>query len=149
MSSNLTPGVTAQLTVRIKTFQAIGHGNIDAEFALTGNAGGAVTIDPKDFTIAVKRPVVLAFLIDTTAITLRTILPIGIAFQSLSAPSADPLGAATFPVRHVDITANGVSFVIHDTAPRNEEFKYTLVLQHPDGRVGVIDPKIRNVPLLP
>lgn len=145
MSSNPTKLDTARIAITIKKFESASPGKIDAAMTLTDNAKGVVSLDPKTLDITVRGPVVLEFSIPAAA-SKQVFRPAWIDFRSHDSNSSDPIGLATFTNRRVATGGGGAQLLVQDNHTHAEEFKYTLVIQHTDGPLGAIDPKIRNIP---
>ncbi len=80
-----------------------------------------------------------------------TYIPIGIYFDEAStdATQSDPQGLADFPTCNIGTDVNGSRYMqvgIADVDP-DLHWEFYIVLQRTtDGKLGVIDPKIRNQP---
>lgn len=140
-----TRPATARIAIGIIDFQPIGRGDTKAEIKLTDAAGNAVRQERAGGVIVVSREVDLEFSIPGHAGDRHRYLPIAIGFRS---SGHDLLGAAAFPVRGFRLQGGTAQLVVRDKVPEENEFEYTLVIQRDDGAFGIIDPKIRNSPVL-
>jgi hypothetical protein len=78
-------------------------------------------------------------------------VPVGICFKEIDESDSDPLGLDDFPTWNIGKTEKGVrrmQVVVTDANPRkNLAWEFYIVIQRiKDGKLGVIDPKIRNQP---
>jgi hypothetical protein len=85
--------------------------------------------------------------------------PVGISFKELPGGTriktirrrrgaSDPLGHAAFPARKFVARGSTLQLSLFDANPEPAEFKFDLVIQRSDGTLGVIDPTIRNNPIM-
>jgi len=70
--------------------------------------------------------------------------PIGISFEQTDSNGSDQTGAQNFSIGGV---GNG-ALILHDNLQTASSFEYSIVFQRSDGFLGIIDPQIRNNPIM-
>jgi hypothetical protein len=88
----------------------------------------------------------------------HTYSPVGISFKEVAGANAetahrdrggrDPLGHTAFPTRTFVSRGNTLQLSLFDANPEPGEFKFDLIIQRSDGTLGIIDPAIRNNPIM-
>jgi len=155
---------TAEIAVIVHDFGPIGDGCSNAEIKLKSDANGHVRQDERDGSIVVHGWVNLEFkVLGATPGTdnKENYIPVGIGFEETPDEETeneyrrrrawptmpDPRGLKAFPKRDI-FSVNGTTLLtVLDMNPVPACFKFSLIIQDADERLGVIDPKIRNWPM--
>jgi hypothetical protein len=132
----------------VTDFHEIGHGPSRADVELIDTAHGTVSQGRINDPIVVTDEVYLEFSIATCGNDRHTYSPVGISFREIHAYERDPLGHAAFPARRFVSRGGTVQLSLFDANPEPAEFKFDLMIQRSDGSLGVIDPQIRNNPVM-
>jgi hypothetical protein len=163
MSTDCARPGTARITVTVTEFREIGRdgGCSRADVELTDTAHGAVSQGRINDPIVVTAEVFLDFFVLGREGDRRTYTPIGIAFKEVEdfefreskardegCSRRDPLGSAAFPIRTSVAKGDTAQLTLFDANPERSEFEYSLIIQRADGALGIIDPRIRNNPIM-
>jgi hypothetical protein len=158
MSIERSACATASISVTVTDFHEIGRGPSQADIELTDTGHGTVSQGRINGPIVVTAEVHLEFSVSAREGDRYTYSPVGISFKELPGGGAkevgrrggarDPLGHAAFPVRAFVSRGNTLQLSLFDAIPEPAEFKYDLVIQRSDGTLGVIDPTVRNNPIM-
>lgn len=158
MSTDHAACATARIAIRVTQFHEIGRGPSQADIELTDTGHGTVSQARVNGPIVVTAEAYLEFSVSAGAGERATYSPVGISFKELPGSVAgevgrrggtrDPLGHAAFPTRAFVSRGNALQLSLFDANPEPGEFKFDLVVQRSDGMLGVIDPTIRNTPIM-
>lgn len=158
MSNDRKACSTARISIIVTDFHEIGErgGYSRANIELTDTGNGKVSQGRSDELIVVHDEVYLEFSVHATESDRYTYSPIGISFReehgSAKAEAAqrrggdcdDLLGHAAFPIRTVASRGRTMQLTLYDANPALSTFKFDVVIQRSDGRLGIIDPQIQN-----
>ena len=148
---------TARIAITVTDFHEIGRGPSHADVELTDTGHGAVSQGRINDPIVVTGEAYLEFSVAAREDDRASYSPVGISFKETSRAAAasdqrcgdrDPLGHAAFPARAFVSRGNVLQLSLFDANPEPGEFKFDLVIQRSDGTLGVIDPRIRNNPIM-
>lgn len=150
---------TARISITVTDFHEIGRGPSQADIELTDTGHGTVSQGRVNDAIVVTAEAHLEFSVSAREGDRYTYSPVGISFKELrgggGAEAAgrrggdhDPLGHAAFPTRRFASRGNTVQLSLFDANPEPAEFKFDLLIQRSDGTLGIIDPAIRNNPIM-
>lgn len=159
MSTNRTPCSTARISIIVKDFHEIGREFSRADVELTDTGHGTVSQGRINDPIVVTAEVYLELSVSGADGDRYSYSPVGISFKEVrgggSAEEAerhggdrDLLGHAAFPRRAFASRGNTMQLSLFDANPEPAEFKFDLLIQRSDGRLGIIDPTIRNNPVM-
>jgi hypothetical protein len=151
MSTDRAACSTARISVTVTDFFEIGRGSTGADIELTDTGHGTVSQGRINDPIVVTAEVHLEFSVSAREGDRHTYSPVGICFNEMSrrrGGGRDPLGHAAFPTRTFASRGRSVQLSLFDANPEPAEFKFDLVIQRSDGKLGVIDPQIRNNPIM-
>lgn len=139
---------TARISITVTNFLEASRGCSEADVELTDTGHGTVSQGRVNDPIAVTGPVFLEFSLTAREGDRYTYSPVGISFKEVRGSNRDPLGHAAFPTRRFASLGNAMQLSLFDANPEPAEFKYDLVIQRSDGKLGIIDPTIRNNPVM-
>ena len=159
MSTEYAACPTARISITVTNFHEIGRGSSQADVELTDTGHGTVSQGRINDPIVVTAEVFLEFSVSAHEGDRYTYSPVGICFKELQdgdraeaisrrGGDRDPLGHVAFPTRRFVSRGNTLQLSLFDANPEPAEFKFDLVVQRSDGLLGVIDPKIRNNPIM-
>lgn len=151
MSTDHAACSTARISVTVTDFLEIGRGASRADIELTDTGHGTVSQGRINDPIVVTAEVHLEFSVSAREGERHTYSPVGISFNEVSrrrGGGRDPLGHAAFPRRTFASRGSTLQLSLFDANPEPAEFKFDLVIQRSDGKLGVIDPTIRNNPIM-
>jgi len=151
MSTDHAACSTARISVTVTDFLEIGRGSTGADIELTDTGHGTVSQGRINDPIVVTAEVFLEFSVSAREGDRYTYSPVGISFNEMSrrrGGGRDPLGHAAFPRRTFASRGSTLQLSLFDANPEPAEFKFDLVIQRSDGKLGVIDPTIRNNPIM-
>jgi hypothetical protein len=155
---------TAEIAVIVRDFRPIGDGCSDAEIELKCDANGHVRQDERDGSIVVRGRVNLEFRVvgaEPGTDNEDAYIPVAIGFEETPDDETekefrsrgawpippDPRGLKAFPKRAIFSVNRTTLLTVLDINPVASCFKFSLIIQNADGKLGVIDPKIRNWPM--
>ena len=148
MSTDHTTCVTARISVTVTDFHEIGRGPSQADIELTDTGHGTVSQGRINDAIVVTAEAHLEFSVPTREGDRYTYNPVGISFKELRGGDRDLLGHAAFPTRSFVSRGGTLQLSLFDANPEPAEFKFDLVIQRSDGLLGIIDPTVRNNPIM-
>lgn len=164
MSRDCAPPTTARISITVTEFCAIGGraGWSRADIELTDTGHGRVSQGRVNDPIVVSAEVYLDCFLSPRAGDRYTYTPVGISFRETAdaalrgkpesrdrkGDGRDPLGRSAFPVRTFVSRGDTMQLTLFDANPEPNEFKFDLVIQRSDGLLGIIDPTIRNNPIM-
>ncbi|MGH8183394.1 MAG: hypothetical protein ACREPH_07025 [Rhodanobacteraceae bacterium] len=148
MSTDHAACSTARISITVTDFHEVGRGPSQADVELTDTGHGTVSQGRINDPIVVTGAAFLEFSVSTREGDRYTYSPVGISFKELRGSDHDPLGHAAFPTRGFASLSNAMQLSLFDANPEQAEFKFDLVIQRSDGRLGIIDPTIRNNPIM-
>jgi hypothetical protein len=159
MSTDHAACSTARISITVTDFHEIGRGPSQADIELTDTGHGTVSQGRINDPIVVTAEAHLEFSVSARKGDRYTYSPVGISFKELPAGARakaigrrggarDPLGHAAFPARRFVARGNTLQLSLFDANPEPAEFKFDLVIQRSDGTLGVIDPTVRNNPIM-
>lgn len=159
MSTEHAACATASISVTVTDFHEIGRGPSQADIELTDTGHGTVSQGRINDVIVVTAEAHLEFSVSAREGDRYTYSPVGISFKELRGGARaeaagrrggdhDPLGHSAFPARRFVARGNTLQLSLFDANPEPAEFKFDLVIQRSDGSLGVIDPQIRNNPIM-
>jgi hypothetical protein len=159
MSTDHAACSTARISVTVTDFDEIGRGPSRADIELTDTGHGTVSQGRINDPIVVTAEVFLEFSVSAREGDRYTYSPVGISFKEVRGAikgkaarrhdgDRDPLGHAAFPTRTFASRGSTLQLSLFDAIPEPAEFKFDLVIQRSDGSLGIIDPQIRNNPVM-
>lgn len=158
MSNDHAACSTARISVTVTEFLEAGRGPSQADVELTDTGHGSVSQGRINDPLVVTAETFLEFSVSALEGDRYTYSPVGISFKASSgitrtAPGRrdggrDPLGHAAFPTRKFVARGDTLQLSLFDANPEPAEFKFDLVIQRSDGALGIIDPQIRNNPIM-
>jgi len=159
MSTDHAACATARISITVTDFHEIDRGPSQADIELTDTGHGTVSQGRINDPIVVTAEAYLEFFVSAREGDRYTYSPVGISFkESRDATRAkaasrhggdrDSLGHAAFPTRAFVSRGNALQLSLFDANPAPAEFKFDLLIQRSDGRLGLIDPAIRNNPIM-
>lgn len=159
MSTDHAACSTARISITVTDFDEIGHGSSRADIELTDTGHGTVSQGRINDPIVVTAEAYLEFSVSARKGERFTYSPVGISFREVHGPTRakasrhrdcghDPLGHAAFPARAFASRGSTAQLSLFDANPERAEFKFDLVIQRSDGKLGIIDPTIRNNPVM-
>lgn len=159
MSTERSACATASISVTVTDFHESGRGPSQADVELTDTGHGAVSQGRVNDTIVVTAEAYLEFSVSAREGDRYAYSPVGISFKELPGGARakvigrrggarDPLGHAAFPARRFVARGGTLQLSLFDANPEPAEFKFDLVIQRSDGTLGVIDPTVRNNPIM-
>jgi hypothetical protein len=159
MSTDHAACSTARISISVTDFHEIGRGPSQADVELTDTGHGTVSQGRINDAIVVTAEAYLEFSVSAREGDRHTYSLVGISFKELRdgdrdegtgrrGGDHDPLGHAAFPARRFVSRGSTLQLSLFDANPEPAEFKFDLVIQRSDGSLGVIDPKIRNNPIM-
>lgn len=159
MSTERAACTTASISVIVTDFHEIGRGPSQADIELTDTGHGTVSQGRVNDPIVVTAEAYLEFSVSAREGDRYTYSPVGVSFKELAGSArakvasrrgggCDPLGHVAFPARRFVSRGSTLQLSLFDANPEPAEFKFDLVIQRSDGSLGIIDPKIRNNPIM-
>lgn len=158
MSTDHAACATARISVTVTDFHEIGRGPSQADIELTDTGHGTVSQGRINDPLVVTAEAHLEFSVSAREGDRYTYSPVGISFKEVAGANAeaahrgrgdhDPLGHSAFPARRFVSRGNALQLSLFDANPAPAEFKFDLVIQRSDGFLGIIDPQIRNNPIM-
>lgn len=159
MSTEHAACSTASISVTVTNFHEIGRGPSQADIELTDTGHGTVSQGRVNDPIVVTAEAYLEFSVSAREGDRYAYSPVGISFKALpggargkavarSGGARDPLGHSAFPARRFVARGSTLQLSLFDANPEPGEFKFDLVIQRSDGALGVIDPTVRNNPIM-
>ena len=164
MSTNCAGSATARISVTVTDFQEIGgkHYCSHADIELTDTGNGKVSQGRINDPIMVHAEAYLDFCVHARDGDKYSYMPIGIGFNEVAGRGAreaadsdckkgdsrDPLGRAAFPLRTIVAKGDTTQLTLFDANPEAGEFEFSLIIQRSDGLLSVVDPQIRNNPVM-
>jgi hypothetical protein len=159
MSIERSACATASISVTVTDFHEISRGPTHADIELTDTGHGTVSQGRINDPIVVTAETHLEFSVSAREGDRYAYSPVGISFKELPGGTrvktirrrrgaSDPLGHAAFPARKFVARGSTLQLSLFDANPEPAEFKFDLVIQRSDGTLGVIDPTIRNNPIM-
>lgn len=159
MSTDHAACATARISVTVTDFHEIGRGPSQADIELTDTGHGTVSQGRINDPLVVTAEAYLEFSVSAREGDQYNYSPVGISFKELPGDARaeatrrrggdrDPLGHSAFPARRFVSRGNTLQLSLFDANPAPAEFKFDLVIQRSDGSLGVIDPQVRNNPIM-
>lgn len=159
MSTDHAACTTASISVTVTDFHEIGRGPSQADIELTDTGHGTVSQGRINDPIVVTAEAYLEFSVSAREGDRYTYSPVGVSFKELPTGARakvvarrggerDPLGHAAFPARRFVARGSTLQLSLFDANPEPAEFKFDLLIQRSDGTLGIIDPTIRNNPIM-
>lgn len=159
MSTDRTHCSTARISVTVTDFHEIGRESSRADIELTDTGHGTVSQGRINDPIVVTAEVYLEFSVRAKDDDRYSYSPVGVSFREVRGGASaemgerrlgdrDPLGHAAFPTRAFASRGKIMQFSLFDAIPEPGEFKFDLIIQRSDGRLGIIDPTIKNNPVM-
>ena len=159
MSTDHATCSTARISVTVTDFHEIDRGSSRADVELTDTGHGTVSQGRINDPIVVTAEVYLEFSVSGQEGDRYAYSPVGISFKEVRGGARakgarrhdgerDLLGHAAFPTRMFASRGSTMQLSLFDAIPEPAEFKFDLVIQRSDGKLGIIDPTIRNNPVM-
>ncbi|MBS0382189.1 MAG: hypothetical protein JSR56_07135 [Proteobacteria bacterium] len=159
MSTDPAVCATARISITVTDFHEIGRGPSQADIELTDTGHGLVSQGRINDPIVVTGAAFLEFLVSAREGDRASYSPVGISFKeshdatrgeviARHGGGRDPLGHAAFPTRAFASRGRVLQLSLFDANPEPGEFKFDLLIQRSDGVLGLIDPYIRNNPII-
>lgn len=158
MSTDHTACATARISITVTDFHEIGRGPSQADIELTDTGHGTVSQSRINDPIVATTEVHFELSVHAREGDRHTYSPVGISFKEVAGANSeaahrgrgdrDPLGHAAFPTRTFVSRGDTLQLSLFDANPEPGEFKFDLVIQRSDGFLGIIDPQIRNNPIM-